>query len=338
MFAAVSSEFAGQILGVDDGDGVFLDVVLLSRVLNPIFDHKLRHRQLSTAQLIGWREEVLLTGVLRGAFARHLWEDVFCDHAVQSPSGELEKAPFDVLIKLGVVVSLGRTTGRALDGCALPTPHGGVDTRYMLVQRWAPLCLTDHEQEALDNLLEGRRQWGAREVMLKWMFDWAGPPQGLVGRLIASSHVIAEAEKGLCWKSGAVLKSPTLLREAGLGRLYVVEIRYTSEDRVLSIKISGPLEYERVWVALRFMAPALVNISKEWLGMLWKGWVDCPSHAWDHVYLATPTEVRLHRQLMHATEEISCLNITSPPDGGVLCYTPHNNHPTTYSDKPWVAM
>lgn len=289
-FASVSSEFAGQVLRVDDGDGVFLDVVLLSRVLNPIFDHKLRHRRLHTAELIRWRDELLLTGVLREAFAGYLWSGVFRDHAVQSPVGELKKALLDVLIKLGVAFPLGRATGPAVDSCFSPTPHEGVGTRDMLVQRWAPLRLADHEEEELNNLLESRLQWGAREVMLKWMFDWAGPPQGLVGRLIASCHVIGEAEKGLCWTSGAVLKSHAMLQ--GADRLYVVEVRYTSEDRVLSIKMSGPLEDDRVWIALRFMASVLVNVSKEWQGMLCKGWIDCPNHARDHVYLATPTEVR----------------------------------------------
>lgn len=266
-------------------------MVLLSRVLNPIFDHKLRRRLFHTSQHNGWRDEVLQTGVLRGAFARHLWKGVFRDHAVQSPEDELERALFDVLTKLGVAIPLGRATGPAIDGgCASPTSHEGIRTRDMLVQRWAPLSLADTEQEDLNDLFEGRRQRGSREVMLKWMFDWAGPPQGLVGRLIASCHVIGEAEKGLWWRSGAVLKSPEMMQERA-DRLYVVEIRYTGEDRVLSIKMSGPLEDERVWVALRFMASALVNVSKEWQGMLCKGWIDCPNHARDHVYLATPTEV-----------------------------------------------
>lgn len=266
-------------------------MVLLSRVLNPIFDHKLRHRGFREAQLYGWRDELLSTGVLREAFAKHLWGDVFLDHAVHSPVGELEKALFDVLVKLGVAIPLGRATVSATNSGASPTSLEGIRTRDMLVQRWAPLNLTDHEQKALDDLLEGRRQRGAREVVLKWMFDRAGPPQGLVGRLIASCHVIGEAEKGLCWRSGALLKSPVVVE--GGGRLYVVEIRYTSIDRVLSIRMSGPLDVERVWVALRFMASVMVNVSKEWQGMLCKGWLDCPDHGRDHVYLATPTEVRV---------------------------------------------
>lgn len=312
-------------------------MALLSRVLNPIFDHKLRHRHLPTAELFGWRDEVLSTGVLRGAFARHLWRDVFSNHAVQSPDGELEKALFDVLIKLGVAIPLGRATGPAVDGCASPTSHKGAGTRDMLVQRWAPLCLTHHEQEELDNMIEERRQWGAREVMLKWMFDWAGPPQGLVGRVIASCHVIGEAEKGLCWKSGAVLKSPTMLRGAN-HRLYVVEIRYTIEGRVLSIKISGPLEDERVWVALRFMASVLVNVSKEWQGMLWKGWVDCPNHPRDHVYLATPTEVSLNTTRcvhpMRPAVGVAHLNITRPPNLRSSYVVPH---PTAFTQQPTFA-
>lgn len=45
------------------------------------------------------------------------------------------------------------------------------------------------------------------QVILKWRFDWAGPPSGLVERLIASCRVIGKVEHGLCWRYGAVFKS-----------------------------------------------------------------------------------------------------------------------------------
>ncbi|CAN0500241.1 unnamed protein product, partial [Scytosiphon promiscuus] len=35
---------------------------------------------------------------------------------------------------------------------------------------------------------------GDREVVLKWKFDKAGPPQGLVERLITSCHVLGKVE------------------------------------------------------------------------------------------------------------------------------------------------
>lgn len=45
------------------------------------------------------------------------------------------------------------------------------------------------------------------QVALKWRFDWAGPPHGLVERLITSCRVLGEVEKGLCWRYGAVFRS-----------------------------------------------------------------------------------------------------------------------------------
>lgn len=55
---------------------------------------------------------------------------------------------------------------------------------------------------------------GPEQVVLKWRFDWAGPPRGLVERLIASCHEIGKVEQGLCWRYGAVVKSH-LMRAAG---------------------------------------------------------------------------------------------------------------------------
>eukprot|EP00903_Cladosiphon_okamuranus_P018362 g16892.t2 len=76
-----------------------------------------------------------------------------------------------------------------------------------------------------------------REVTLNWEFDKAGPPYGLVERLIVSCHVLGE--------------------------------------RVLTAKISGPLDDMRVWLAIRYVASAMVNLSREWPGVRWEGWLDC---------------------------------------------------------------
>lgn len=43
----------------------------------------------------------------------------------------------------------------------------------------------------------------------------AGPPSGLVERLIASCRVIGKVEQGLCWRYGAVFKSHAMASENG---------------------------------------------------------------------------------------------------------------------------
>lgn len=53
------------------------------------------------------------------------------------------------------------------------------------------------------------------QVVLKWRFDWAGPPHGLVERLIASCRVIGEVEHGLCWRYGAAFKSHIIVEGVG---------------------------------------------------------------------------------------------------------------------------
>ena len=41
-------------------------------------------------------------------------------------------------------------------------------------------------------------------------------------------------------------------------------------ERVLTARTFEPLENERVWVAVRYVASARVSISKEWPGVLWE--------------------------------------------------------------------
>ena len=78
------SEYAGQVLRVDGGEGIFLDVVLLSNVLNPVLDHTLRGRVMSTSQLNTAKYELINAGVLRCDLARHLWEDLLQGHDERS--------------------------------------------------------------------------------------------------------------------------------------------------------------------------------------------------------------------------------------------------------------
>lgn len=254
-------------------------------------DHKLRLRKLSTTREIQWRDDLLNTGVLRWAFARDLWKDIFYKHSSQSSEGQLEEALFGVLIKLGVALPLGRTAELASGGGALPTSRERNGLGDMLVWRWLPLHLTGELQEYLEKLLEKKQQDGAREVTLNWEFDRAGAPHGLVGRLMALCHVVGEAEAGLCWRCGAVFKSARVA--GGTDRPYAVAIYYDGTKRVLSVRMFGHLESERMWVALRFIASVMVNISAEWPGVLWEGWLECADHVRDRLHLTTPSEVRI---------------------------------------------
>ena len=322
------SEFAGQLLRVDGGAGIFLDVGLLSEVLNPIVDHKLPNRIFTTHALNASKNRLLTTGVLCPSFARHLWRNLSLAHAPQPSTDQLETAFFDVLIKLGLAFPLGRVplpeeshdrsasvgshNGGSRDnlGLALPLRQGPlpandhsnasvtsanycsqrhVEQRDMLVWRWLPEHLGQYGETAFNALLDKLKD-GGREVVLNWEFDSAGAPHGLMERLIALCHVVGEAEEALCWRSGAVFRSP---RVAGYADpLYVVEIRYSNTERVLSVKMFGTLQSERVWAALRFVASLMVDISHDWPGALWAGWVKCATHPLKRLQLETPTEVR----------------------------------------------
>ena len=271
-----SSEFSGQIVRVDGGLGIFMDVNLLSKVLNPILDHRLKAQMFQRSDIAFWRDQLVLTGVLCGPFARELWRDSLIDWPT-SKVDKLEHSLSEVLVKLGVAIPIRR---EGLPEGTLPD---------MLMPRWLPRDLCRRGHEILMTLVSRHMEGDAGEVILSWRFDRAGAPRGLVGRVIASCHLIGEAERSLCWETGAVFSSSPVA--AGMARLYIVVIEYV--DEVLSVKVVGPLKNDRVWAALRFVASLMVNISRDWPGVLWQGSIHCAEHVGNMVYLSTPREVRV---------------------------------------------
>ena len=293
----ISSEFAGQILRIDGDQGIFLDVVWLSSVLSPILSHKLAKRPFSTAALNSHRDSLINRGVLRWDFALKLWKP-----ALTSVEREIREdmvdAVFRALIKLGVIIPLGRPVLSA-DGRVSYSSHRDNDPQEMLVIMRLPDECTGSKKDDFDNGLKEALKHG-REVKLKWEFDSAGAPYGLVERLIASCHVFGEVEQGACWRYGALFKSHERTERDGKKiRLYRFAILYSVRndpdhrdlERVLTLRMIGDLENDLVWAALRYVASAMVILSKEWPGMEWSGWPDCPEHPRTRLNLTPPGEV-----------------------------------------------
>lgn len=302
MHFFLRSEFAGRILRFNGGEGIFLDVVWLSRVLNPILNHKLRsERRLPSAALCPLRDDLLYKGILRVDFARYLWSNLL-DHSTTEESDRTIKGLYGVLFKLGVILPLGRTT---MSGTNHRTPRNPFDGEAGPQDVLVVMRLPKTESSVSEDLRQARAtvpSRGAREVVLTWEFDSAGAPEGFVERLIASCHRIDEIEMELCWRYGGFFKSDRKVRQDGrVFRLFTFMIRYDEVDapreshgrnRVLSLRMTGPLENEIVWVTLRYVASAVVNLSEEWPGVLWEGSSRCPEHPSTGImYLAPPHEV-----------------------------------------------
>ena len=264
---------------------------LLSDVLNPIVDHNLPRRIFRNSRWNESRSKLVSTGVLSPAFALHLWRNVFPRHSPRSSTSTFETALFDVLVKLDLATPLGQAKFReGVDRSPSVSSHTDCIHGHpnMLVWRWLPDHLGERGEATFKTLVEqlGDR---AQEVTLNWQFDSAGAPHGLITRLMALCHVIGEAEEALCWRSGAVFRS-SRAPEATHPE-FVVEIRYSTMEKMLSATVRGTLSSERLWVALRFVASLMVHFSKDWPGALWGGWVACADHPLQCLHLATPTEV-----------------------------------------------
>lgn len=210
-------------------------------------------------------------------------------------SEKVAEALFSVLTKLGVALPMGRRTLLARSDRSTPTAPGDVSgsNDMLVIMRLSETC-NEHQRTLFDGLAP--KMPGDRVLTLKWEFDKAGPPYGLIERLIASCHVLGEVETGACWRYGAVFKSHDMRFVEGIVRLYTVALSMTSyneSERVFTARVFGPLDSERVWVAIRYVASAMINLSKEWPGVLWTGWLDCEKHPLQHLYMASSVEVRV---------------------------------------------
>lgn len=254
----------------DGGKGIFLDVVWLSQVLNPILSHKPRSEcSPPLAELCTSKAELLNKGILRVDFARYLWRDL------KNMNDSMHTGFYRVLLKLGVILPLGRTTSMGIGG---RIPRVTFENENMLQDVLVVMRLPDNCEHISEERLKATHASvaldGTREGTLKWKFDSAGAPYGLVERLIASCYRIGEVVgMELCWRFGAFFKSHEIVQNnEQYVRLFTFMVRYdivdaprqsNSPERVLSLRVNGRLEDERVWVAIRYVASAVVLLSQE---------------------------------------------------------------------------
>lgn len=267
---------------MDDGDGIFLDVVWLSKVLKPILSHKLKDETFDN-DLSPMRDDLVENGVLRWQFARHLWSDFIGHAALQSKEVMVAEALFGVLVDLGVALPLGGTTLSTNASSSAPPD-------MLVIMRLEETC-NDNQRRRTDGLAADLPP-GDKELTFKWRFGFAGPPHGLVERLMASCHVLGEVEKSSCWRYGAVFKSSAIMSKAGrTAWLYTLALSYDDQEKVLAATVFGPLKSDRVWAVSRFVASAMVNLTKDWPGVWWEGWTECEQPNPCRLYLASSSKV-----------------------------------------------
>ncbi|CBN74748.1 LRR-GTPase of the ROCO family, putative pseudogene [Ectocarpus siliculosus] len=296
------SDFAGHTLRVDGGDGIFLDVLWLSKCLSPILSHKLKNQPFENRWL--WmRDDLAGDGILRREFALHIWSESVGNVVMESE--EVAEALFSVLIKLGVALPMGRRTLLAHSDRSTPTAPSDVSgsNDMLVIMRLSETCY-GHQRTLFDGL--------------------------------ASKMPRDRVEAGACWRYGAVFKSHDMKFVEGNVRLYTVALSMTSyneSERVFTARVFGPLDNKRVWVAIRYVASAMINLSKEWPGVLWTGWLDCEKHPLQHLYLASSVEARVGDPLLPAAapDARRCDCLLEP--GGVLRLAVENLGPVIDTGK-----
>lgn len=281
---------------MEDGKGIFLDVVWLSDILTPIMSHKLKDRLFPTSRLVRMRCDFVEDHILRWEFAKHLFSTLLNYSSVYTEE-QLGHALYRVLMKLGVALPVGSAVQTVVEEGPL-WPMGEIRESHtqppdmLVIMRMSKTC-NENTGRSIDTCVRKALRH-TTEVSLKWTFDVAGSPLGLVERIIASCHYVGEVERGMCWRYGALFRSRDSRRRFGQNiPLFTMVVRYDTNTHVLTARVIGPLKNPKVLAALRYVASAVILLSKEWAGAILKGSPVCPNcpGVSPIVHLAMPYEV-----------------------------------------------
>ena len=251
-------------------------MVWLTDVLKPILSHKLED-EVFPGNLPNMRDELIHLGVLRQEFAKHLWS-----RSMGAPRAEqIEDDVRRAILNLGVALPLD------------PIDSGEKD--MLIIMRLPEVPGQDQERHLEKSMSERMLKRGNQDLVLKWRFNPAGPPHGLVERVIVSCRAVGIVERGSCWRYGAVFSGPAPANGGRRRRLYTFAVRYDdstgNERRVLTLRMVGPLKDDGVWTALRWVASSVVNLSKKWPGVEWEGRPVCAEGHKNRMYFASPHKV-----------------------------------------------
>lgn len=286
-------EFGGSLLRHEEV--VFLDVEEFALRLAPILNHKNCEEDEDGRLMFGgkrldkmWQLEasrhLVERGVLHRCFACFLWDE----HGQHFPA-----ATFDVLVKLGILLPLGRkycwweaaqrgTTGDhncgRIDRQKVNTLCGqGFLVLMRLPGEILPAVASRHE--AFAGLTQ---QWG---LVSRWEFHNGSVPHGMVERIIASCNAIGNVVGGTCWRKGACFVGNEAGSKAG-GGLYALTVDFcanTGSENVrtagtLTVRAFGDRDRRAVWGAMRFAISTVLRLFDHFPGLSGQGWVECPKH------------------------------------------------------------
>lgn len=290
--SAFSREFGGSLLRHDEV--VFLDVEDLALRLAPVLNHKTCERDEGDGcPMFGdkrlekqWQWEasrhLVDTGTLHRCFASFLWE---------KPGRPFPEATFDVLLKLGILLPLGKEhsrrgreterTGSHICGRTdAPRVNTSCGRGFLVLMRLPnePPAAVARRLRAFEEL---RKPWG---LVSKWEFHKGAAPHGLVERIIASFHVMGDLVGGTCWRKGACFNGNDAGRRAG-GGSYALIVDFCEETGsestptagTLTIQAFGARDGRAVWGAMRFAISTVWRLFGEFPGLSWKGWLECPA-------------------------------------------------------------
>lgn len=237
------------------------------------------NRELNTAHLLTWADELVGRGILRKEFARFLWS--LNDQVTEGveDSREMEPAKFKEILKgIGVAIPLPDPDD-SLDGrgpvAAETNGNGscgdGVD--LLVIMRLPP----EADTETRENLSLARQaalifrdtSGGNGGLKVLFEFDHAGAPYGLPERVMALSHKVGVLSLAAGWRLGGLF----LLHSTGIGTASSMILEYDKKRKTFCIEALGqtPPHIQ----AVQYVVSALFFVARDFPGASWESWMEC---------------------------------------------------------------
>lgn len=270
---------------------------------------------LVTNELLRWASELVGRGILRNGFACFLWSmQERVTEGVDDPR-EMDPSIFvEILERIGVTIPLpvdknvGSNVSAAEDS---KVPEDSVhdsfrcDSADLLVIMRLPL---EADAETRRNLSLARQaafsdsSGGNKSLKAVFEFDHAGAPHGLPERVMALSHKIGVFSSRARWRLGGLF----LLHDHGINGASSMILEYDKKSKTFGIEALGQSALHIQ--AVQFVVSALYQVSRDFPGASWTGWVRCGmNHDGEKMYLlATSNEKQVKMLAWERCKPCSC--------------------------------
>lgn len=261
FIAGVNREFEGSL--VRHETFVFLDVIWLTRILKPLFNHKDTER-VDGSVILGSTGDTQTTltedrhiqswnrlkkeGILEPELARVIW-------------------PRLVDYVLPTLSSLGLT---------FPLEHDPAEGQVVLLR------LGRDRPRGVGEDIDDFRSRHSAALSLRWTC-FLGVPPGAIEKVLTRCCRIGAVQT--FWRFGVLIRGA--IRGSECSGSFVLVLEYTSDSNQLDVQVYGDTCTVAPWAACAYAISAVRTMAIEFPGLRLRGFLECPKHGEEMLVTST---------------------------------------------------